>query len=279
MEKKKSRPAWSRTFEMAMENYLVYGIHIQNRRIDFGPPANQIHEEGNDIEYTSISLAIRAIDLMVELSSKPIELHMTCYGGDPEFMMALYDKIQESPVKFIFYGRGHIGSSAVWIMCGCDERYLSENTQVLIHNGSTLYEKNTEMKLTDSGIDYKNDARLQEKLNRILAQNSRMPKKFWDAIVQRDCVINAQEAFTLGLIEGVIPSRKRGNFRQKRISVLSKHPAPRTLKALSQKLMARISLPVAFKDLKVHVPKEKFESFEEYDNTDEVLTIVPDNNE
>lgn len=256
--------------EDAFENYLVYGIHLHNRRLYFGSSLSGDSEDGNDhFSYDSVQLAIRAIDLMVEMSSKPIEIHMQSYGGDPYMMLALKDKILESGVQFKFYGRGRISSAATWIMAVCDERYLAEDTTVMVHNGGTWHQGG-EIKMTDASIDAREDERLQDRLNEIFAENSRMPKSFWDMIVKRDCFLTAQETVELGLADDIIPHRKRASLRKKRMEHLSNHPKPLQIQKLVNRLKNRIGLGSDM-NFVFQMPKDQHEELPKYDNTEAEL--------
>lgn len=255
------------------ESYLVYGIHIPNRKIFFGSTLGSEDEDNDDFQVNSVSLAIRAIDLMVSMNSKPIEIHMTSFGGSVYHMMALKDKMLESPVKFIFYGSGRISSAATWIMAIADERYLSADCTVMIHNGGTYRTEETSLtKMTDATIESEEDERIQDRLNEIYAENSRMPKSFWDMIVQRDCYMTAEETILLGLADVLTPHRKRGTFRKKRQAALETIPSKRQMDSLVKKLLKRVKLDSFAKSIEVKVPEEKFEEIPQYDNTNEELT-------
>lgn len=256
--------------QSALENYLVYGIHISNRKIYFGTASPTEGEPGDqsDFGHNSVALYIRAIDLMVEMSSKPIELHMTSYGGDPYFMLALKDKILESPVKFKFYGRGRIASAATWIMAVCDERYLSEDTVVMIHNGSTYYQDfSGKVPMTDASIMAEHDEILQDRLNTIFAENSRMPKEFYDMIVKRDCFMTAKETIMLGLADEIIPHRKRASLRQRRIENLKDAPRAIDIQRLVNRLVKRTHIDNAALKFTFNIQKEKSEELPDYDNS------------
>jgi len=251
-----------------LENYLVYGIHIQNRKIFFGSPMTS-EDADDDFGSCSVAMAIRAIDLMVSMNSKPIELHITSSGGLVYHMMGLKDKMLESPVKFIFYGRGLISSAATWILACSDERYLSQDCTVMIHNGGTHRENESgTTRMTDQTIDTEEDERLQDRLNQIFSDNSRMPKSFWDTIVQRDCYLTAEEAVMLGLADEIIPYKKRLNLRQKRQSLLKAHPTKRQMELLAKKLLARVRMNHMAKDVQVQLPVEAAEELPAYDRSE-----------
>lgn len=243
-----------------IENYLKYGVDLHHRRIYFGD-ADWV--DGDEFNFSSVSYAIRAIDKMLDISNKPIEIHMSSYGGDAYAMLALHDKILESQCKFIFYGSGFIMSAATWIMAICDERWLSDNTTIMVHDGwSGGIGKSTDVK-----IDTDENERLSRKLEEIYAANSHMPADFWKAVCRRDLYLTADEAVTLGLADAVIAFRKRGNFRKgPRTTTFGTPPSKRSMKSLITKLYTRIKLDVP-KNINIEVKKEEFEDISEYDNT------------
>jgi len=246
-----------------LQTRIQQGIDLQHRRLYFGDIENT---EDNSIEFSSVELLLRGIDTMLDISNKPIEIHMSSYGGDPYSMLALHDKIQESPCKFIFYGRGMIMSAATWVMCCCDERYLSENTTVLIHDGFTDWSDRS----TDARINSDENERLSRRLEKIYAKNSHMDAKFWEAISRRDLYLSADEAIKLGLADITIKTRKRGNFRQgTREETFKRPPSAQSMLPFVTDLFKRIKAepPV----LKIEAKKEEFEDIEEYDNTAQEL--------
>jgi ATP-dependent protease ClpP protease subunit len=222
----------------------------------------------NEVDFYSVTPVLRAIDKMLDLSNKPIEIHMSSYGGDAYQMLALYDKIQESPCKFIFYGSGMIMSAATWIMCGCDERYLSENTTVLIHDGSIDF---LEWKTTDNRIASDENERLQRRLEKIYADNSYMDEAFWKTVSRRDLFLTADEAVALGLADNILAYKKRGNFRKgARKETFDNPPDKRTLKKEISKLFKRIKVEVP-QNLEVSIRKEESEDIKDYDYTEKEM--------
>ena len=156
--------------------------------------------------------------MAADAPNKPIEIHMNSYGGDPYAMLRLHDAILCSPCQIRFYGGGSIMSSATWIMAVCDERYLYPNATVMVHDGS----EEMEGKHTDVQIGAMESKRLQELLYDIYANNSKMPRAFWQEVCQRDLYLTAEEAIWLGLADKLVEYKKRGNLRKLRQSTMRK---------------------------------------------------------
>ena len=227
---------------------LAYGVDLKNRRIYFGVNLDT-EDSGESTTFTisSVEYAVRALHRMVaESPTKPIELHMCSYGGDPYAMLRLYDEIHACPCQVKFYGGGAIMSAATWIMAGCDERYLYPNATVMVHDGNEVFEG----KHTDNQIRAIEEKRMMEKLYDIYTENSRMPKEFWQDVCQRDLYLSASEAVSLGLADKVIEPKKRGNLRKVRYAALKKEPDTKEMNRLLKDLYSRIN--------KVKVPKVEF---------------------
>lgn len=223
---------------------IDYGIDTKNRIINFGViDFSESLDNGGDVSWLSCELAVRGLKLLESESNKPIEIHMSSPGGDPFYMLRLYDHIQKSSCQIKFFGSGLIASSATWIMAGCDERYLDKHTWILIHDSPATGERTSPIKLTDYEIDVGMDTSMQDQLNRIYAQNSKMPKEFWDQFVKRDLWLSAEEAIYLGLADELIEPKKRGNVRKKRAANLKEKPDAAELKKIIEKLRGRVHLP------------------------------------
>jgi len=261
-----------------LDNLLKWGVDVIHRKIYFGKPTDKEPDDEetsyNAFDQDSVKVAIMGIHIMEEMSSKPITIYMTSYGGNAEAMMALHDTIEQTRCKFVFYGMGHVGSAATWIMCCCDERYLSKLTRVLIHEGNNDPGCRT---LADQKIYQNEEQIIQSKLNQVFADNSYPDKKFYDRLTStgKDIFISAEEALKLGLIDEIVEYRKRGNYRRgPRKRTFENLPKPSEIKQLYKKLCNRISIP-AGGEIKIEIKREEFEPLQkEFDNTTKVLKQI-----
>jgi hypothetical protein len=220
-----------------IDDVLTFGIDLEKRRIYFGILES---EKENDFGWPTVENVIRGLHKMYELSSAPIEIHMSCPGGDPYEALRLVDEIEAAPVQIKFIGGGLIASAATWIMAVCDIRTLHKNTYVMIHDGSEAYAD----RHTDVVIESRHSQNLQDRLYDIFEQNSRMPKAFWQDVCQRDLYLTAEETITLGLADKIVQPRKRGALRRVRNAGLSAkmdhRMAQRTVKNLYERINRKI---------------------------------------
>jgi ATP-dependent Clp protease protease subunit len=214
------------------------GLDVDRRRIYFGICTDPTLEDIGEVTTRSIELAVRALHVLVNADPhKPIELYMNSSGGDPYAMLRLYDEILSCPCPVKFFGGGIIQSSATWIMCACDERYLFPNTTVMIHDGTESI-KGTH---TDTKIELAEAVRLQDMLYDVYAANSKMPKSFWQDVCQRDLYLTAAETCQLGLADSIIQPKNRSAFRERRDVHLAKPLSSNEKDELTDRLLARIS--------------------------------------
>lgn len=247
-----------------LNTYLESGIDLERRIISFGHYGLVEH---NDFSSTNVQTAIRAIDIMLHISNKPIELHFSSYGGDVYEMFSLIDKILESPCKFVFYGRGAIMSAASAIMVVCDERWISHNSKVMIHDGSTGYSGTT----TELDIENEENQQLQGDLEAIYEDNSFVDKLFWRSICRRNVYLRAKEVVELGLADAILPHKKRGNLRKgPRENTFNRKPNEEKIKKLLQNIYKRIRIDLPT-EIKITTKKDTYEDIVEYDNSDKLL--------
>jgi len=120
----------------------------------------------------------------------------------------------------------------------------------MLHDGwDWIYGKSTDVKITAEEA-----TKLANQLIDIFVENSYMPKKFWDDILQRDLYIEAEECIKLGLADATVKKPKRGNLRKKRQAKMEKIPHHSTMKSLTKKLYERVKMNLPQSELKLHVP-------------------------
>lgn len=244
-----------------IDTILENGIDVKNRRIYFGALLESHDEGGSDFTWRSVEWAMRAIHMFeTDAPHKPIEIHMSSPGGSAYEMLRLVDIIEFSPCQFKFYGSGMIMSAAGWIMAICDERYLHKNTRVLLHDAPPYGSIEVPIKLTDRRIDQNEEESLQTKLNKVFAENSRMPEEFYAIIVKRDCYMSAEETVALGLADKVLESKKRGNLRRMRIALLNKEADKAEMSKLVKTLYDRVSESRMPNRIEIHTSNDKYDS-------------------
>jgi hypothetical protein len=147
-------------------------------------------------------------------------------------------------------------SAATWIMAGCDERYLTPNTQVMLHKwrGGVGAETETDVKIE---MDHYGGW-LTDKLNDIFADNSKMPAEFWEGVTKRDLFLTPEECIMLGLADFIVPFKKRGNLRRKRIAQMNKAVDKSEMRKLVNDINKRIHRGKNLR-IELNIPDEEFD--------------------
>ena len=235
-----------------IDRILSGGIDLKKRRIYFGNLSDD--DEANNFTWGTVEHTIRLLHALADNSNKSIELHMCSPGGETSEMFRLYDAIQKSPCQVKFFGSGQICSSASLIMAGCDERYLDKHTQIMLHKGSggvSGYDNETDIQ-----ISAKHNTQIAEAMCKILADNSKMSEEYWNAVMDRDLYLTADEAIALGLADKVSEYKKRGNLRRVRIANMNKKVDEEKLITLLEDINKRIHVQKHMK-VELSIPKER----------------------
>lgn len=245
----------------SIDELFLYDIDIANRRIYLGTTESEI--DSTDIGSGTIQRVIRGIDKLLAISNKEIELVVNSFGGSSYDALALVDKILYCQAKIVFIGTGAIMSAATLIMCVSDERLLTENATIMLHDGSDGFEGGT----TDIQISAEEGKRLQRVFEKIYAENSYLDENFYSTICRRDLYLTAEEAIKLGLADGIIEPKKRGSFRQGiRKQTFENPPRKSEITKFVDKLYKRIKLDSP-KNLVIDIKKDQIEEIVQYDHT------------
>lgn len=236
-----------------MEKILSTGVDIKNRKIYFGDILDG--EDGNQFTWASVEIVTRAFQYLSLLNKKPIELHMSSPGGHAYEMLRLYDVIQQCPCQVKFFGSGMICSSASYVMAGCDERYLTPNSVVMVHKGIV---GELDGNFVDAMIESQECHRLDRQCSEIYAANSRMPFDFWDEFTKRDIWLTPEETITLGLADQILIPKKRGNLRRVRIAAMNKKIDKKDMAKLIRKIAKTTQHSKSIK-IEIEIPKEEFD--------------------
>lgn len=98
-------------------------------------------DEINPETYRKFLFAFKHLESM---SGNPIRILINSPGGEMPSMFSMYDVIRSSPNKVITIGTGEIASAAVLLLVCGQERYVTEHTVLMSHQGTFFSEGNVE---------------------------------------------------------------------------------------------------------------------------------------
>ena len=131
------------------------------------------------------------------LNNEDIYLYINSPGGSITSGMSIYDTINFINSKVITIGLGMCASMAAFLLSSGNSRYALPNTEIMIHQPIG----GAQGQATDIQIAAERIIKLKEKLNKILAQNTKQDLKTITADTERDNFLSAEEALNYGLID------------------------------------------------------------------------------
>jgi ATP-dependent Clp endopeptidase proteolytic subunit ClpP len=178
---------------------------LERRYDDFkaGDQFNRVYRFTDAIHEKSVNSCMDTIARWTRLSEEPIEIIFFSPGGEIIQGMALFDFIQgvrQKGIKVITGATGYAASMAGILLQAGDERWVGEQSWILIHRPSTtaigaLYEVEDAVEFTK---------RLEERLVNILVSRSKLQKedieKNW---LRKDWWLTSEEALDAGLVDSV----------------------------------------------------------------------------
>lgn len=158
----------------------------------------------SDIDDASLDLILKAFDELERGEDPaPIRIEISSYGGNVYDMLGIVGRIRTSPCHIITRGFGKIMSSATFILASGDERYLDENSWLMIHEMSDALRG----KLGDLAVDMRHNVQLQKQMYTMYEKFSRGKSKsdtFKKLCSGRDQYLSPEDALKLGIVDKLL---------------------------------------------------------------------------
>ena len=131
---------------------------------------------------------------------KDINLVLSSYGGDVYAMLGTIDYFKTLPVKVNTHCVGAcMAAAAVILACGTGKRTMSENSTVMVHEGSAFEAGKTSDVL--KGADHLK--KLQSNINRILGEVTNKDQEFWEEVSKQDTYLTSEECLEYGIVDEI----------------------------------------------------------------------------
>lgn len=189
------------------DKFHEYNLFIPTRTIYFaGKTGNIIEGEVAD-EVTSSTTAelIKNLQILEHREIAPISILLNSCGGSWEDGMAVYDFIKASKSHVTIIGLGKIYSMGSVIMQAGDDRILTQNSYMMIHDGSEGY--------IGTPRSFEAWAKFSEATrstmykiyyDRMKKKNRRITLKEIEKICSHDTIYTAEQAVQVGLADEII---------------------------------------------------------------------------
>jgi ATP-dependent Clp endopeptidase proteolytic subunit ClpP len=134
-----------------------------------------------------------------------IYLHINSMGGAIYDAMTIIDTIETSDIPIVSIIEGVAASAATLISVVCDERHITKNSYMLIHQLSSgiwgnMFEIETEVK---------NLKKLMTMIQELYTKNTLVDVGSLKRILKKDIYWNSSECLELGLVDKIIETKKR----------------------------------------------------------------------
>lgn len=133
-------------------------------------------------------------------NNEDIYIYINSPGGSITSGMCIYDTMNFVSSKVITIGLGLCASMAAFLLSSGQKRYALPNTEIMIHQPIG----GAQGQATDIKIAAERIIKLKEKLNKILANNTKQDIKKIEYDTERDNFFSAEEALNYGLIDEII---------------------------------------------------------------------------
>ena len=154
-----------------------------------------------EIEQDSLYAVMTRFDNFIQHNEgQDINLVLSSYGGDVYSMLGTIDYFKTLPVKVNTHCFGAcMSAAAVILACGTGKRTMSENSTVMVHEGSAFEAGKTSDVL--KGADHLK--KLQSNINRILGEVTKKDQEFWEEVSRQDTYLTAEECLEYGIVDEI----------------------------------------------------------------------------
>tara|TARA_R100000750_G_C2285990_1_gene73062 strand:- start:282 stop:632 length:351 start_codon:yes stop_codon:yes gene_type:complete len=116
-------------------------------------------------------------------------------------MLGTIDYFNSLPVKVNTHCIGAcMSAAAVILACGTGKRTMSENSTVMVHEGSAFEAGKTSDVL--KGADHLK--KLQTNINRILGKVTKKTQEFWEEVSKQDTYLTSEQCLEYGIVDEVV---------------------------------------------------------------------------
>ncbi len=179
--------------------YDIYSRLLRDNIIFIGSPID---------DQIANLITAQMLFLDAEDPEKDIALYINSPGGSITAGMAVYDTIQFVRPQVATYCIGQAASmGALLLAAGAPgKRYALPNSRILLHEPSI---SGLSGQATDIDIHAREILRLRAVINKLLAKHTGQPMERISKDVNRDFIMDAEEAKAYGIVDEIIHEKRR----------------------------------------------------------------------
>jgi ATP-dependent Clp protease protease subunit len=179
--------------------YDIYSRLLRDNIIFIGTPVD---------DQIANLITAQLLFLDAEDPDKDIALYINSPGGSITAGMAIYDTIQFVRPPVATYCIGQAASMAALLLAAGakGKRYALPNSRVLLHEPAM---SGLSGQATDIDIHAREILRMRAAINNLLSKHSAQPLERIEKDVNRDFIMDAEEAKTYGIVDEIIHEKHR----------------------------------------------------------------------
>jgi ATP-dependent Clp protease protease subunit len=179
--------------------YDIYSRLLRDNIIFIGTPVD---------DQIANLITAQLLFLDAEDPDKDISLYINSPGGSITAGMAIYDTIQFVRPAVATYCIGQAASMAALLLAAGakGKRYALPNSRVLLHEPAM---SGLSGQATDIDIHAREILRMRAAINKLYAKHSGQPLERIEKDVNRDFIMNAEEAMAYGIVDEIIHEKRR----------------------------------------------------------------------
>lgn len=155
---------------------------------------------GCEITDDVANIIISELLYLDSINNEPIKLYINSPGGSVSAGFAIYDTINHIKSDVNTICMGIAASMAAFLLSSGNKRYALPNAEVMIHQPlGGVQGQATEIKIAAQHI-----LKIKEKLNKILAKNTKQDFDKICADTERDYFMDSKEAVEYGIIDEIL---------------------------------------------------------------------------
>lgn len=187
-----------------IELYHDHGVLVDSRIID-------VHYSDTELEHIETSArAMRNLHILESVSNEDITMYVNSTGGDEQVHHTLFDAIVASPCHVTTVGIGNVQSMGSIVLMAGDTVKMTEGAVMMLHYGSMEVPDAPIELIEANAAEFRRYCIWMENLylNRIRKKHTKFPRSKLQKMLKTDCILPAEHALELGLIDEIERKRK-----------------------------------------------------------------------
>lgn len=162
----------------------------------------QVHKiyvtgEITDESFHLFSKSISKIERMRD--GEKVLVEIISEGGSATAALAYYDRIDKSQLIFIGKATGLVASAASLIFMACDQRRMTENAWLMVHEDSTTDEESKPIHAREKEIAH--SRRLEKQWCTLMAGCSTISLSKWEELHKNETYLSRADCMELGILD------------------------------------------------------------------------------